>query len=224
MTDFIIILAEIFIMSAYFSRNILILRTLVGIGSLIYVAAAFTAGYDKEGMKALIFFGCISWTINTVQILRILYERFDTVLPVKLQEIHRSCFPALNTTDFLTLYKLAKQMDYSQGGLIMEVNQQLNGLFILTKGSAESFVDDKSTASLEPGDYIGEMSYIRKTRTIASVRATSDLECLWWSGEILSYLQHKKSELYNQLFQSIAINVVLKLQKSSIKSALPQVK
>lgn len=213
--DLIITLAEILLITSYFFTNILILRVIAALGMMTYMVGGFVAGYQEEGMKAVIFFSGMAALVNFIQIALIIKERFDIFLPMPLRKIHKKCFEALNANEFLKIYNLAKTTTFKEGEIIIQDETRISSIFLLIDGEVTVSKNGEFLVNANFGDFLGEMSYISKKNTYANIIANSPTTCLEWKYDSLEALQMKNPNLYNKFFSSMALNIVSKLEKTS---------
>ncbi|MGZ3633399.1 MAG: cyclic nucleotide-binding domain-containing protein [Parachlamydiaceae bacterium] len=216
MADIIIIIAELLIISSYLFVNVVILRVFAALGMAAYVVAGFTAGYENEGMKALIFFSSVAVIVNLVQIYRLVKERLTVFLPVEVQEIYTRSFSFMNEVDFMKIYKIAKKRNFEFEETVISQDVEINTLLLIVRGKAGAQLDGAFISTLSIGEFIGDMSYISGDNTSTSVIAISkSLECLEWSWENLENLKKRDPGTYNHFFRAVSRGIVSKLAESN---------
>lgn len=217
MADLIIVLAEILIVSSFMFKNVLILRILAALGMIGYVIAGFTAGYEQEGMKALIVFSGLAALINIIQIYHYAKENINILLPKELQEIHSQVFSHLNNSEFMKIYRMASKKVYQKNEEIIEESSVLGSLSLILDGRCEVRKNDKYVAMLSKGDFIGEMSYISGKLTDTAVLSLKKSVLITWEREKIEKVKNSNPLLYNKFFQCLSLNLVKKIQSQNIK-------
>lgn len=211
MVDFIFAIGEVFLVVSYMFSNILLLRLITIVGMLAYVIGAFVAGYNSPGMKAMIIFSVISVLINIYKIFIILTERKSIFLPEEIKSIYSKMFSSMTASDFLKLYKLSQPLKYKKDEVLIHQNQRVEYLIAINKGNAHIIKNGQHITTLDPGHFIGEMSFISGEPAKATVAAETDLECLAWQLETLHSLGKKNSELLTKLKEAISLNLIKKI-------------
>lgn len=87
--------------------------------------------------------------------------------------------PSLTPQQMLDASRKAQRVTYSAGEVIIQEGTPNDRFYIITKGTAEVALKredaaDVIAAYMNPGQYFGEISLFRGSRTVASVRAVPD--------------------------------------------------
>lgn len=209
--EIIIAIAGVLLLASYLFTNILLQRILTLIAMLILIWAGFTIGYEKKEMKVLIYFCSLAALINLFHILHSVKESISGFLPKDLRQIRRY-FPSMTNTEFLQLCKISqRRKSQKEDVLIIQDTEQIN-VFLITKGEVEVLKNETLLATVKPGNFIGEISYLTGDYTTASVIVSSqELEALEWNKRKLDKLRLKNPEVYNKFYQTLAINLVDKV-------------
>jgi CRP-like cAMP-binding protein len=106
---------------------------------------------------------------------------------------------------------------FRAGHLILTEGQPGMEFFLILEGTAEVLLDGEVIALLEPGDFFGEVAALAEGPHTASVRATSQLRCLYLpNGSLRRFLLK-----YPQLAVTLLHQVVRRF-RTVITSAAPQ--
>ncbi len=70
-------------------------------------------------------------------------------------------------------------------------------------------------AELNPGDLIGEMSFMSNEPASANAIALGMVECAYWTHADLEKLKLKKIDVYNKFLSIIGCDLVRKLKKKN---------
>ncbi len=96
---------------------------------------------------------------------------------------HVPLFTGLNDRQLKSIAKILTIRDYRNGDAIISQGKGGQGLFIISKGSAQAVRKQEDGAEVEvnqfgPSDFFGELALLDAGVRTASVIATSDVECL----------------------------------------------
>ncbi|MFI5343631.1 MAG: cyclic nucleotide-binding domain-containing protein [Chlamydiales bacterium] len=214
MVDSITVLCEIIILISYFCRNMLALRLVSMMGSLGFILVGFLAGYSLPGMTPLIFFNILIVIINGIQASLIITERLPAILPEHLRNLYLTVFRLLTTNEFLKILKLSEEITLNKGCILIVENQLVPKLLLITDGTVKITKKNALGIELPQGYFIGEMSYLTGKPANATVEVTSDhVSCFAWDKGLLDKLKDKDHDLFSKLEQSIAVNLIKKIER-----------
>jgi len=185
---------------------------------VIYLyAAVFLAGFEQQGMKALIIFTSLAALINIYKIFTIIIDRYPILLPDFLKKPYNDIFYHMSANNFYKkIYPLAKIQKYIRGDILAREGEILNQLILITDGTALIRKNHKRIAVLQDSNFVGEMSFLAGGPATATVEVISEeAECLVWDKKMLSKISRSNADLYAKLQQSIAVNLVSKLALAS---------
>lgn len=212
MADFIFAIAELILIISYLFVDILWLRIISIIGLSGYVVAGFVAGYNAQGMKAIIFLNSVAVLANMVQIYFIIKNRTPFPLPDKLKEIYSNNFHMMSTKEFYNLYQKGTVAHIAPGKLLAKQDEPILELIMITKGSVNIIKNGSIIAVLKKGFFIGEMSFLQNSTATATVEVNcDDFECIMWNKSSIKDLAVKDHDFYLKIQEAIAFNLVKKL-------------
>lgn len=91
-------------------------------------------------------------------------------------------FSSLSQDELEKVFDLARVVRYEGGRSIVNQGETGFGFHLILSGDAKVVRDDNTVATLGPGDFFGEMSFIDEQPRSASVVAESELESLVLGG------------------------------------------
>lgn len=101
----------------------------------------------------------------------------------------------------------------SPGGVLIEQGQELRALILVLSGSASVIVDGVKRATLYPGDFAGEMSFITGRLTSADVIADEPVRYMIWSAKALERLYQRDADMKNTVHSIIGFDMASKLAR-----------
>ncbi|MBU0706287.1 cyclic nucleotide-binding domain-containing protein [Patescibacteria group bacterium] len=104
------------------------------------------------------------------------------------------------------LSKIFEAKEFKKGDIILQQNDKVDGLYVIKSGKVDVERDGEIIATLEAGDFFGEMGLLLHERRSATIKVTSD--------ELSTYFLSK--EIYAEVKDELGEDVVEKaLQRYS---------
>jgi hypothetical protein len=217
MVDLIFTFCEIMIVISYLFQNVLILRIVTIIGMSGHVLGALMAGYDTQGMKAIIFFSIINVAINLIQSVRLIISKIPVLLPADLKSIYKNNFYMMTTNEFMHLANFSTKKTYQKNEIITTQDEPVPELILITKGLVKIIKNGTTVTTLGPGFFIGEMSFLTGSFASATVMVeTDEVESIQWEKNKLPKIELYDDELCGKFKQAIAVNLIEKIENASI--------
>ena len=176
-------IAALFSGSAYLLGNILWLRILLVIASIIYIISGISLG-----ITSMIGWNSAYLAINFYHITLLLLDRVTINLPEETKTIYHQFFSSLSTREFKKLI-MTNKFGLSQNSVIIQHTERTDKLFIILNGQVNIVRSEKVIASLSAGDLIGEMSFMSKEPASASAIAQGIVEYAYWTHNDLEKLK-----------------------------------
>ena len=86
---------------------------------------------------------------------------------------------------------------------------------VIVQGKVDVEVDGESVATLGPGHFVGEMSFVTKEEASATVSVTEELEYLCWSRDALEARLEKSPEIRGPLQLLLGADIAHKLRDAA---------
>lgn len=99
---------------------------------------------------------------------------------------------------------LASATEIAEGHEIIRQGDLAEDFFVIVSGSADVVRDDKTIASLGPGDYFGELALFDRALRNATVVATSPVEIVSFSRDAFDELADNVGSLRSALLTGMA--------------------
>ena len=211
MAHYIYALASILGLLSFVMFNILHLRIMYFMASFLFVVSGIM--FQNHSMTA---WSTCYILINGVQIFLLILAKRPILLPKNLKKIYPFFAPYMQTRQFSRACKIAEIKQIKVGEHLVKQGQTPKNLYLIIDGKFDVTLDEKNIATLNSGDFIGEMSYITKRSPNADVFSSSPSTVLVWSIESLKKLKKEKNTLYMCFRLSISSGISRKLEESTI--------
>ncbi len=195
---------------SYLVRDILWLRMLTILAGLSLVP--FYCQCSDHVLWAPIAWNVLFMTVNLVQIGILLRERRPRRLAGPEQELYEQVFSELAPGEFRRLLKLGEWREIEPGRTIVQRDTVVHDMLVLRQGGLEVRTAGGVIARLQPGQFVGEMSFISGDKATADVVATEPSRLLAWPQESLNELLEKKPVLAHKIRGILGRDVVAKLR------------
>ncbi len=202
--------ANVLYLCSYLVRDILWLRVLTIAAGLSLVP--FYCQCSDHILWAPIGWNAVFVTVNLVQIGILLRERRPRRLGSAEQELYDTVFADLAPGEFRKLMKVGQWRDIPTGSIIVERNSVVADMMVLKQGGLEVRVGDRVIARLQPGQFIGEMSFLSGEKATADVVATEASRLLVFSQADLNEFLERRAALAYKLRGILGRDVVAKLR------------
>jgi hypothetical protein len=203
--------ANLLYLCAYMVRDILWLRILT------VVAAACLLPYfylQAQPLMTPIYWNLVFMALNLFWIVLLLLER----RPVKLsEEERRLCelvFRTMTPREMTKILKLASWHDAAAGECFVPRGQALDRLMVIYAGRACVEVAGKPVAELDPGRFIGSISYLTEETAPADIVALEPTRYVCWPKSRLKAFMQGNPELYGAMQTTLAIDLTRWLEAS----------
>ena len=202
--------ANVLYLCSYLVRDILWLRVLSVAAGLSLMPYYCRCG--DHPLWAPITWNALFAFVNLVQIAILVAERWPRRLPTPERQLYERVFSEMSVGEFLKLAKKAAWRDVPTGERVVTQGAVVPELMVLAAGAMAVRAGDRMIADLEPGQFIGEMSFLSGNRAAADVVATEPCRVLAWPQPTLGRLLDRSSTLSFKLRAVLGRDVVAKLR------------
>ena len=199
-------IAAVFSASAYILKNILWLRILLVIAAIIYIISGISLG-----ITSMIGWNSAYLLINLSHVVILLLDRVTIALPEETVEIYHRYFSTLSTREFKKLV-INNEFCIFQDDMIVNEGESPDRLYIVLRGNVNIVKDGATLARLDPGDFIGEMSFLTKDAASASAYAENMVQCAFWTHVDLEKMKLNNNGVYDKFIAIIGCDLVRKLK------------
>lgn len=113
-------------------------------------------------------------------------------------------FSGCSQKDLQTIARVIKDIDHEKGTVIAREGEPGIGLFLIADGTAEVTIGGAKKASLEPGDFFGEIALLDGGPRTATVTATSDVKLLGLTEWVFRGLMQEHPTIAVKTLQAMA--------------------
>jgi CRP-like cAMP-binding protein len=202
-------IANVLYLFSYLVRDILWLRVLTVVASMVLLAYFF---FLPAPLWAAIAWNVLFLGINARQIRLLLLERRPIQLSPDELLLHELAFRRLTPREFTKLLAAGRWGGVGAGECIVKRGEPLHDLTVLVSGRVRVEVDGKTAAELRPGCFVGEMSFISGSQPNADVVTMEPTRTVSWRDEALNSLLSANPELRAAVQQVIGEDLVAKLR------------
>jgi Popeye protein conserved region len=201
-------LANVLYVVSYLVTDILWLRALAVAGGLSSLTWTLTAP-----TPSLTFIGwtLVYNTINVVQIARLWRERRPVRLDADAQALYTAAFRTLTPREFQRLLAAGRWQEAPAKTVLIEEDTTPGRLLVLVGGRAVVKAHGREIATLGPGQFAGEMSYLTGTRTTAAVATVEPVRFVSWATAELDRFLGRHPELRGALQLVLGRDLATKL-------------
>jgi ABC-type lipoprotein export system ATPase subunit len=128
-----------------------------------------------------------------------------------VNEFVARALPVLTPQQMLDASRQAARVTYAPGATIIQQGVPGDRFYIITKGTAEvTLNNDVVAAHMTPGQYFGEVSLFRNSRTVATVRAVADapVEVLALDRETFTHLLNESPAFHATIDNTVQARLI----------------
>lgn len=208
-------IAALFSGLAYLLGNILWLRILLVCAAILYIVSGISLG-----ITSMVGWNAAYLVINLYHMTVLLLDRITITLPNEIKDIYPVFFSQMSTREFKKLLMINSFNQFEDNTIIQE-SDITDKLFIVLNGKVNIVRENKTIATLKPGDLIGEMSFMSNEPASASAIANGQVLCAYWTHANLDKLKTKNRDTYNTFISIIGCDLVRKLKhKNNVETQI----
>ena len=211
-------LANVVYVFSYLVTDILWLRVLAVVGGFSYLTWTLTTPTPSA---SLIGWTLVYNTINVAQIARLWHERRPVRLDAGEQALYAATFRTLTPREFRRLLGAGRWHDAKPGEVLIAEGTRPDQVIVLATGRAVVRVGQRDVATLGPGQFAGEMSFLTGAPTSASVEAVEAVRLVSWPAAALERCLVKHPPLRAALQLVMGRDLAAKLREGRTWDAVP---
>jgi CRP-like cAMP-binding protein len=157
--------------------------------------------------------------LNIYWICRLLLERRPVKLSADEQRLCELVFRTMTPREMIKLLKLATWENAEAGECFVQRGKPMERLMVTHSGKACAEVDGRVVTELQPGHFIGSISYVTEETAPANVVALRPTRYVSWPKAKLKDFMNKNPELHSALKSTPAIDLTRWLQATWARGA-----
>jgi hypothetical protein len=209
--DILIHVANILYLIAFMVRDILWLRIMTVAASCFLLPYFY---FQPTPLLAPIYWNLAFTVLNIYWIVRLTLERRPVKLSDKEQRLCELAFRTMKPREMLRILRLGTWRSAGTDQCLVKKGAELDELMLIYQGKACVVVDGKRVAELQPGQFIGGISYVTKEITPADVLSLEPIHFFVWPKARLKDFLGKNPELHAALQSTLAIDFTRWLSES----------
>ena len=162
--DLLIHAANLLYLFAFTVRDILWLRILAVIAASCLIPYFY---FRPEPLMTPIYWNLVFTALNVYWIARLLWERRPVKLSAEEQRLCELVFRTMTPREMIKILKLASWESAAAGACFVARGQRLDRLMVIYSGKACVEVDGRNVTELEPGQFIGSISYVTEETALS---------------------------------------------------------
>jgi hypothetical protein len=211
-------LANVVYVFSYLVTDILWLRVLAVTGGFSYLTWTLTT---PKPSLSLIGWTLVYNTINVAQISRLWHERRPVRLSADEQVLYAATFRTLMLREFRRLLGAGQWRDAKPGEVLIAEGTHPGLVLVLATGRAVVRSAGRDRATLGPGQFAGEMSFLTGSPTSASVEVVEAVRFVSWPTAELERCLAKHPPLRAALQLVMGRDLAAKLREGRTWDAAP---
>jgi hypothetical protein len=210
-------LANVLYLFAFMVRDILWLRILAVTAAACLVPYFY---FRPEPMMTPIYWNLVFAALNIFWVFRLMLERRPVKLSTDEQRLCELVFRTMTPREMIKLLKLATWETAEAGECFVERDKPLDRLMVIYSGKACAEIDGRIVTELQPGHFIGSISYVTEETAPANVVAIEPTRYVCWPKSKLKEFMNKNPELHSALKSTLAIDLTRWLRASWARGAI----
>ncbi len=120
--------------------------------------------------------------------------------------------PLMTPREMIKILKLATWEEAATGECFVERDKPLDRLMVIFSGKACVEVDGRNVTELEPGQFIGSISYVTEETAPANIVSLEPTRYVSWPKSKLKEFMNKNPDLHSALKTTLAVDLTKWLQ------------
>ena len=199
------------------------LTNMVWLRALAIIAAVSTFPYfyfQAEPLWSALFWQSCFLAVNLVNLLILLFSMRATNFDEDEDLAYKIMFSDLKPYEVRPIFKYAEHLSVAADHVLLEEGEQNETLYLILEGRCKVIKNGIQIAVLEPGHFVGELSFLGDDAVSADVITAGDTKLMSWEKQSLAPL-FKRQGLYEAYFYSLcSIDVAGKLRAMTAGGAV----
>jgi len=214
--DYLIHAANLLYLFAYLVRDILWLRILTVVAAFCLIPYFY---FRPEPLMTPIYWNLVFTALNAFWVVRLLLERRPVKLSADEQRLCELVFRTMTPREMIKILKLATWHDATADECFVRRCKPLDRLMVIFSGKACVEVDGRNVTELQPGQFIGSISYVTGETAPANIVSLEPTRYVSWSKAALKAYMAKNPDLHSALTTTLAIDLARWLEATWAREA-----
>ncbi len=207
--DLLIHVANVLYLFAFMVRDILWLRILTVIAASCLIPYFY---FQPVPLMTPIYWNLTFTALNSYWIVRLFLERRPVKLSAEEQRLCELVFRTMTPREMIKILKLATWEEAAAGECFVERDKPLDRLMVIFSGKACVEVAGRNVTELEPGQFIGSISYVTEETAPANIVSLEPTRYVSWPKSKLKEFMNKNPDLHSALKTTLAVDLTKWLQ------------
>jgi len=196
---------------SYVMRDILWLRIFTVIAAACLILYFY---FLPEPLLTPVYWNILFITLNVFWIARLLLERRPVQLTADEIQLCELVFRLISPREMISLLKIGTWETAEANECLVTVGSELDKLMLIQSGRACLIVDGAKTQIINPGQFIGSISFITDEIAPADFVALESTRYLQWDKSSLKRYLTKNPELHAAIQATLSMDLTEKLRTS----------
>ena len=203
--------ANVIYLVSYVMRDILWLRIFTVIAAACLILYFY---YLPEPLLTPVYWNSLFITLNVFWIARLLLERRPVRLTADEKQLCELVFRLISPREMISLLKIGTWETAEANDCLAAGGSELDELMLIQSGQACLIVDGVKTQIINPGQFMGSISFITDEIAPADIVALEPMRYLRWDKSSLKKYLTKSPELHAAIQATLSMDLTEKLKAS----------
>ena len=205
--------ANVLYLVSYIMRDILWLRIFTVVAACCLIPYFY---FRTEPLLAPIYWNVLFIGLNLYWIVRLLLERRPVRLSEEEQDLCRLVFGTITPREMINLLKLGEWRQAEPDECFIAHGSTLDALMLIHSGRACVEKDGRQLQDLNPGQFIGSISFITDETAPTNIVALEPTRYVCWPKSTLKSYLTKNPELHAAIQATLSIDLTKRLQDGNV--------
>jgi hypothetical protein len=211
--------ANLIYLVSYVMRDILWLRIFTVIAAACLVLYFY---FLPEPLLTSVYWNILFITLNVYWIARLLLERRPVQLTADEKQLCELVFRLVSPREMISLLKIGTWETAEANECLIASGSELDKLMLIQSGQACLIVDSVETQTVNPGQFMGSVSFITDEIAPADFVALEPMRYLRWDKSSLKRYLTKNPELHAAIQETLSMDLTEKLKTSWLQKTTSQ--
>ena len=203
--------ANLIYLISYVMRDILWLRIFTVIAAACLILYFY---FLPEPLLTPVYWNILFITLNVYWIARLLLERRPVQLTADEKQLCELVFRLVSPREMISLLKIGTWETAEANECLVAGGSELDKLMLIQSGQACLIVDGIKTQIIDPGQFMGSISFITDEIAPADFVALEPMRYLRWDKSSLKRYLTKNPELHAAIQATLSMDLTEKLKTS----------